>query len=448
MTETGRSRTTRRAAVAGMFYPASAVELAQQVDGFLGNVPKPESYVRAIVAPHAGYVYSGQIAAIAHAQLDPETKRVVVLGPTHRVGIAGMALSGADEHETPLGPIREDIDLSQEIAALPGIITAPVVHAQEHSIEVQLPFLQRHLNGEFTVVPVAVGAVEPELVANVIETAWQFPHTAVVVSSDLSHYLPYGEANAVDQSTLAQVLRCNPALTGQQACGAYPLSGLMYFARETGLEGRVLASCNSGDTAGDHDRVVGYAAITWQERTEQQSQALPRIAYNAIAGRLGVGQLDVEGISNSESVGASFVTLTLEGDLRGCIGSLEAHRPLIDDVKANAQAAAFEDPRFQPLTAAELEQVEVEVSVLSPPKPLPGGLSEDQVIEALTPGVDGVVLRYGPYRATYLPQVWDQLPDPRTFLATLKNKAGLPSDFWAPEMQVETYRVSSVYLRR
>lgn len=476
--------TIRHPAVAGFFYPADPEDLARQVDSMLESVPvearphrcgqaasdgqaESRPYARAISAPHAGYVYSGPTAAYAYRQLDPHTRRVLVLGPTHRVGIRGMALTGADWQETPLGRIRTDPELTAHIAALPDVVTAPRVHAEEHSMEVHLPFLQRYLEPGFTAVPLAVGLAEPEEVAAAIRIAWNMPDTAILISSDMSHYLDYDAARATDSATIRQILAGAPALLGEQACGAFPLSGMMAFAAARGLTPELLDARNSGDTAGDHSRVVGYAAFRWNEPASAPDQTLPRVAYESIASALGV--VDDGAVVGDNSLlhgasgdgrntaltepGAAFVTLTLDGRLRGCIGSLSARRPLGEDVAANARAAAFEDPRFPELTEGELKRVDIEVSVLTEPKEMrtlnpARGLTREEVEERLVPGFDGAVLTYGVHRGTFLPQVWNQLPRPHDFVSGLLRKADLPADWWSPAIRVQTYRVHATHLLR
>lgn len=526
--------TTRQPAVAGSFYTSDPVRLAQEVDQLLAAAPESTEYARAVIAPHAGYIYSGPTAAFAHRALDPKTRRVLILGPTHRVGIEGMALTGADYQGTPLGAVPTDAELTATLEDMPDVITAPIVHAQEHSLEVHLPFLQRHLEPGFTVVPVAVGHATPESVAAAIEAALALPDTAVVVSSDLSHFLPYDVARRVDAGTVAQILHRGPPLHPEQACGAYPVNGMMRYAAEHGWDATLLDIRNSGDTAGDRRRVVGYPAIAWapsasadpnasgemsasadplvdqvandadedgrgeddpdQRRSNEgdrgdpgedardagapdQTSVLPTLAYNAIAQELGEPLLAVPTPSRTPTSwrtpapskastsspseegeegalaqpGATFVTLTLGGKLRGCIGSLEARRALGEDVVANALSAAFRDPRFPPLTVAEFAEVELEVAELSAPQPLwEVGLApaERVALDMLRPRVDGVVIRYGDRRATFLPQVWDQLPDPTEFMANLKAKAGLPPDFWSRDLSVETYQVREHRLGR
>ena len=431
-----------------MFYPSDPEELAEQVDSLLAAAPEPGFVAPAVMAPHAGYIYSGQTAAESYRALDPATKRVVVLGPTHQVPVRGMALVGADVVRTPLGDIPVDAEIAEALQGLPEVGVFPQAHAQEHSIEVHLPFMQRYLGGPFTVVPIAVGHAGAMPVAKVIETALSFPDTSVIISSDLSHYLPYQIAKLVDAETLEQVLDGEPPLEGGQACGMFPVNGMMAYANQTGMTPVLLSAVNSGDTTGSKDRVVGYAALAWKG---PENRDLPALAKHAIAEALfPEGEMLSEPAASEETLaqlgqpGACFVTLKIDGELRGCIGSLQAHRDLGEDLAENAKAAAFGDPRFGPLTPDEFDQVSVEVSVLSEPSPLfEGPVTEEEVLAALDPGRDGVILSWGPRRATFLPQVWEQLPDGRDFLAALKRKAGLPPNYWDPQMRIQTYQVSS-----
>ncbi|MDO5729285.1 MAG: AmmeMemoRadiSam system protein B [Actinomycetaceae bacterium] len=435
---------TRPPAVAGLFYPHDPHELRRVVDDALAQAQPSALTSRMVISPHAGYIYSGALAATAISCLPRQIRRVLILGPCHRVGIDGMALAGADMHATPLGDIPTDHDLTDQIVSHPSVVTAPVVHQAEHSIEVQLPFLQRHLDDGFTIVPLAVGRVSASAVAEIIEMAWHHQDTAVVVSSDLSHYLPYAQARAVDADTVHRILTLDGPLSGDQACGAYPVSGLIEFARRHHLAPVVLDSCNSGDTAGDRSRVVGYGALA-----VRPASALPALAYNSIATRLGMPSIAVPDTDEDlDSEGATFVTLERGGHLRGCIGSLLAHRRLRDDVQYNAQAAAFSDSRFQPLSARELPLLDIEVSLLSAPSPISGspGLERNEVEARLRPGIDGVTLSQGPRRATFLPQVWDELPNPREFVSALLHKGGWPN--WDPRITVETYQVTSFHLPR
>lgn len=268
----------RPPAVAGSFYPGSERALRTMVRELLASAHDGTAAggsatrgapdgpaAKAIVAPHAGYVYSGSTAALAYAPLAPRrdaVRRVVLLGPCHRVAVRGLALPGCDAFETPLGTVPVDADGVAAIAGLPQVTTSPEAHEWEHSLEVHLPFLQEVL-GEFTLVPLAVGRATPDEVAEVVDALWGGPETLVVASSDLSHYLSYAQARAVDEVTIEQVLAGTDPLNHEQACGATPVNGVNVAARRRGLAPRLLGACNSGDTAGDKKRVVGYASFAF-----------------------------------------------------------------------------------------------------------------------------------------------------------------------------------------
>jgi len=255
-------------AVAGSFYPADPSRLVQQVDGWLsGASTSEEARPAALIVPHAGYIYSGPIAASAYAHLRAfkegsaagSVTRVLLLGPCHFVPLRGLAHPDADVLQTPLGTVSVDAEL-RERAEATGLVSGSVeAHRREHSLEVQLPFLQRAL-GTFSVLPLVVGRASPEQVASVLETLWT-PDVLPVISSDLSHYLPYAQARQVDQQTAEQVVALEGPLDGERACGASAINGLLLTARRRGLRPRLLDLRSSGDTAGDKDRVVGYGAF-------------------------------------------------------------------------------------------------------------------------------------------------------------------------------------------
>ncbi len=271
----------RRPAVAGTFYPGTADVLAGMVDCLLraaaaDQPPQPGGTCTwAYQVPHAGYVYSGPVAARAYGEIAAAAGagttrfgRVVILGPAHRVAVDGIATSGAGAFGTPLGRAEVDLEAQSALDALPFVTEAPEVHRDEHAIEVQLPFLQRVLPG-VPVVPLAVGRATPEQVSAVIEALAPDPSTLVLVSSDLSHYLPYHRARAVDEAALARISALDVPVTHEQACGATPLNGLLHLARKRGLRPHVLCACNSGDTAGERRRVVGYAAVAFRDHGRQ-----------------------------------------------------------------------------------------------------------------------------------------------------------------------------------
>ncbi|MBT9591250.1 MAG: AmmeMemoRadiSam system protein B [Thiobacillus sp.] len=441
----------RPAAVAGLFYPDDPQVLKRMLADLLANAKGVELSrpPKALIVPHAGYVYSGPVAASAYARLGGmrgRIRRVVLLGPTHRVYVRGLALPDADRFVTPLGEIQLDCESMQRLARLPQVTQSAAAHQMEHSLEVQLPFLQQVL-GDFQLLPLAVGEATPAEVAEVLEQVWGGDETLIVISSDLSHFLPDALARQRDGGTVEAILKLNPHLNHEQACGATPVNGLLLAARKHGLHPVVLDVKNSSETAGDAERVVGYAAFAFQARANldqvdaDKGTTLLKLARSGIASKLGHAAAFVNPAGWLTEPGASFVTLTRQGELRGCIGTLEAHRPLGVDVRENAVAAAFRDPRFTPLILAEFEEIRVEVSLLSPSEALVVE-SEADALAALRPNVDGVVFEYGHYRSTFLPQVWEQLPEPAEFMAHLKRKAGLAADFWEDQVRLSRYTVS------
>ncbi len=262
--------TVRRPAVAGTFYPDDPRELTSMVEGFLreGTPPDGRRAPKAIIAPHAGYVYSGPIAGSAFRAItaNAETiERVVLIGPAHFVPIRGMALPGDPWFATPLGEVKVEPEGAQASIRLPQVRVIPEAHAREHSLEVEVPFLQTLL-GEFVLVPLVAGAATGEEVAEVLERLWGGPETLIVISSDLSHYLRYEAAQRADRETADRILALEGPLEPQQACGAVPINGLLEAARRRDLIPELLDLRNSADTAGDPSRVVGYGAFAFYDR--------------------------------------------------------------------------------------------------------------------------------------------------------------------------------------
>ncbi len=445
----------RPAAVAGTFYPGDAPSLSREIDELLGGVDQFEprlGFPKALVVPHAGYIYSGAVAARAYDAIAPArgiVRRVVLLGPVHRVPVRGLALPGADAFATPLGTIALDLDAMRDVQGMPQVVKSDPAHELEHALEVQLPFLQKTL-GHFMLVPFAVGTASVQEVAQVIERLWGGPETLIVVSTDLSHYHPYAHARKIDGSTLARIAGFATDLDHEEACGATPLNGLLSVASAKSLSIRLLAACSSGDTAGGKGQVVGYSSFGLYEGTEvalaEAGDKLVSIARGSIETMLFGKDFAGEQQPWLSQAGATFVTLTTDGALRGCIGSLEALRPLGVDVAENARAAASRDPRFAPLAADEWPRCAVEVSLLSSPKPIRFADEED-LLGQIRAGEDGIILEAQGRRATYLPQVWESLPDKRQFLADLVKKAGLPPDTRLGRCKISRYRVAKFHGR-
>jgi AmmeMemoRadiSam system protein B/AmmeMemoRadiSam system protein A len=457
----------RRPAVAGLFYPADPGELRSVITRMLAQVTPDAAEPKAIIVPHAGYVYSGPVAASAYARLASRResiRRVVLLGPTHHVHFRGLAATSADAYATPLGTIPLDRQAIERALESDHVQTLDAAHLREHSLEVQLPFLQVTLN-RFELVPLVVGQSDGEQTAEVLERLWGGPETLIVISSDLSHYHDSAAAKQLDAETCRWIeTKRGDLLTGERACGCRGISGLLTVAARRNLAVRTVDLRNSGETAGGKDRVVGYGAWLVGEATslrDQSSKAsadeltpadratLMKLARSAIADGVAGREVTPPPLDDLgpalRSERATFVTLHRHGELRGCCGSVKAFEPLAWNVVRSARTAAFGDRRFAPVTETEAADLELHLSLLTTPTPMQF-VTEADLVTQLRPGIDGVILveqdlgRQG----VFLPAVWEQLPQPRDFVRRLKQKAGLPPDYWSPWMRAQRFEVESI----
>lgn len=454
----------REPQLAGTWYPGDAGALVMAVDDYIASAEKlaPERLdrLKAVIAPHAGYRYSGPVAGSAYAQvaaIGERISRVVLFGPSHHVGFRGLAVSGADAYRTPLGTVPIDRDAVRHLTGLPFVRPMDAAHVPEHSLEIHLPFLQRIL-GDFSLVPVVTGDASPSEVAEALAHLWGGPETLIVISTDLTHFLDYHTARRIDAATSSAITGCRPdAIGDDHACGRVGLKGLLEIGRRHFINVDVLDLRNSGDTSGRRDQVVGYgswAATDVRDPVHKleiialgHRRALRRLAEQAIrhglsTGREPDGPWDDTPPALTRAV-ASFVTLRKAEELRGCIGSAEAHRPLAQDVAVNAYKSAFHDPRFRPLEECEFGDLTIEIALLSAPQALNVN-DENDLIERLTPGIDGLILDDGQKRAIFLPAVWQNLTEPRDFVRYLKEKAGWNADHWSPSINAHTFRAVKI----
>ena len=438
--------------VAGAFYPGGRNECAEMVMHCLGRArPSPPMAPKVIVAPHAGHVYSGEVAATVFAPLAARRRairRVVVAGPAHRAGFEGLATTSADAWATPLGTVPVDWPAMQPLLSMPGFRVLDAVFAGEHSLEVHLPFLQRVLD-DFTIVPLLVGGASHAEAEQALARVWGGPETLILVSTDLSHFHDYETARRLDRATARRIELLRPdEIDGEGACGHRGLGGALARARALDLRVTALDVRNSGDTRGGRDRVVGYGAFAMEyteaarisddERASLVAAARASLAFGVENGRAPKASL-TPGLSPSlAAMRASFVTLKIDGSLRGCVGSVEARRPLLLDVAANAYKAGFADPRFGPLTREELAETAIDIAVLSTPRPV-RFTDEIDLLRQVRPDVDGLILKHGDRQGLFLPSVWERFPKPETFLEHLKDKAGLAPDDWPDEVRVFRY---------
>jgi MEMO1 family protein len=458
----------RKSVYEGTFYPETRSQLTSIIEQLTGRVKQthvqhpPHTSLKALIMPHAGYSYSGGTSAhISRVLKKNQFKRVIVLAPDHRVGFTGGAISDVTAYETPLGLIPLSRDAAMLRCNTPLFQASPASDRLEHSVEVVLPFLQYFLK-KFQLIPIVLSQASDlaDRVSAAIDPLTD-QNTLLVASSDLSHYLPYQEAVARDRETIKMILDLDAgklAARENAACGRIPILVVINMARRHGWHPMLLHYSNSGDTAKDRSQVVGYAAIAFYGGSSMQNssnsspplkkhqgQALVRLARQTIAESLGKKSICVDPETLTHSIfqdhRGTFVTLTINKQLRGCIGNLDATKSILEGIKRNAINAAFHDPRFSALKARELDQVDIEVSILTEPKPLEYG-DNKELLSKLRPHVDGVILSKGSASATFLPQVWDQLPRTEQFLTHLCMKAGLPADDWKKSrLEISTYQV-------
>lgn len=437
--------------VAGRFYPKDPAALATLCESLLRDAPvAPEAAPKALILPHAGMAYSGAVAATGVAAVPPGVERVVILAPSHHLQFDGIALPDAEALSTPLGtlPIDESAPL---LSQLHDINVIPEAYAEEHAIEVELPLLQTQL-GTFSVLPLLVGRMEEDRLADILEAVWGGVETLVVISTDLSHFLTGAGASARDGETAIRVERADPnGLTADDACGHRPLAAFLRVAAEKGLTLSRRALTHSGRVTGDATRVVGYGCWIALPQGQPMLPDLLRtealtIARKSLISRSRNGKIPAVDLRTFNVTlcgqGASFVSLTLHGKLRGCIGSLQAHRPLIEDIVTNSAQAGFDDRRFRPIMLDEIHHAQIEISLLSRSSPM-RFTSEADLRDQLVPGRDGLVLSDGKHRGTLLPKVWDAASTPNQFLTALKRKAGLAPDHWSDTLQISRYRTET-----
>ena len=445
------------AQVAGMFYPAEP----EALNALIADVrrrARPDASVapKVVIAPHAGIVYSGSVAATAFgpwARRAEPPSRVVIVGPAHRVAFRGVAIHPAATWTTPLGEARVAPIAHAELARARGVFIDARPFAGEHSLEMHLIMLQAMLPAPFEIVPILVGDADPHWVAEALRLVWGGPETGIAVSSDLSHFLDRESAESIDADTarLIETLDAQ-SLEGRRACGFLPIKGALEIAAERDLRVSRLHLATSADAGAGASRVVGYGAFGLEYASSARlAEADREHLLSACMAALGAAAenggkppaLSLEGGPSALAPWrATFVTLTKSGRLRGCIGSPEPRRPLLEDAVANTVKAGFADPRFQPLGEAELAGLRLDVSVLSHPRPIPAG-SEAELADALEPDRDGLVLEAGRRSALFLPSVWRQVADARAFVRSLMAKAGFDANRWPEGLMARRFRVES-----
>lgn len=452
----------KKSSFAGSFYP----EKPEELNNLLNSFKEEQTFdykSKAIIVPHAGYAYSGHAAMAAFQHLEP-SENIFIIAPSHKESFNNIALPEYSFFETPLGNLEVNNKLIAEIAEKFPSIIADEIFENEHSIEVQLPFIQniflpqkqsavdfvknlKKIGHKIRIVPILVGNCDYRLISDLISTYWE--NSSFVISSDLSHYYSLQDCRQIDTYT-ATIIETGKIkfLEPIQACGMIGIKGLVDFANNNDCTMIRAEMYCSGDISAEKDKVVGYGS--WFMYTDSRNDFIEKYytKYVLAAARASI----LASINEEEFVphkiptvltqfGASFVTLKLNGELRGCIGSIYPTKPLILDIIDNAKNAAFQDPRFEPLTIDELDKLEISVSILSEIEKIEFK-DERDLLSKIYP--HGIILVEREKRAVYLPIVWEQLPDREIFLNSLKEKAGLEPNYFS--RTIEAYKFDALYI--
>ena len=430
----------REPVVAGKFYPADKEKLENMVDYFLNNC-KFEFYgkLRGIIVPHAGYAFSGQVAACGFKQISKEVKLVIILGPSHYVSFRGFYVPNYTHFKTPLGEVK----ISEKAKLLRRErLSKNIDEKFEHSIEVEIPFLQKILGKDFEIIPIITGIIDAkelsEILAKYIDN-----QTLIVVSSDLSHYHSYEMARKLDKNCISSILNLSiEEIERCEACGKIPILTISYLAKKFGWEPELIMYRNSGDVTGNKERVVGYASIGFYEGLKnEEEKILLKIARETLESYIrnrSIPSINESSLSeNLKENKGCFVTLYKNGNLRGCIGSILPIEPLYRCVIRNTINAAVNDMRFLPVREEELKDIKIEISVLSIPKKLE--FKDWRELLNKLEGREGVIIKIHHKQATYLPQVWKIFENKEEFLSNLCLKAGANIDCWKKKAEIYVY---------
>ncbi len=436
--------------VANTFYSGNPAELKKQLDGFSKeNGNRYEYKTRAVIVPHAGLIYSGQLAYEGISQLDKSIKNIFIFAPSHRVPLGGLALTGYDEWKTPLGTIKVNQETNKVLEEKFEAKIFDEAFAEEHSVEIEVPAIQ-HLFEDVKIIPVLVGRVNPQKITEIISEYYDDKEYGFIISSDLSHFLDDKKAQKIDGETAVMIESGDiHELRYEQACGAIGIYGLVEFANKRRFSLIRINLINSSLVSGNKSSVVGYGSWFLYEGSknkfikEYYSEYLLKLCRNIILSKFNKGTLYTAHAQVFNQLGACFVTLKKNNNLRGCIGSIIAHQSLINDIVQHSKDAAFHDPRFNPVEENEVDSLTIDISILSEPEQM-RFKDEQDLIEQIVPFRDGIIIKDKFYQAVYLPSVWEDLPDKVMFLNSLKMKAGLPPEYFSKTF--EAYRFSTVYI--
>lgn len=412
------------------------------LDEYIAQTEKPSDYFsRAIIAPHAGYIFSGRLAVEAYKYLNPAAKNIFIISPAHYERITGCVISDYDEWETPLGVVNVNTELTQTVAQCCDCSVNNAAFEKEHAVEVHIPII-RKMFPHAQIVPLIYGSENPVSVAKVIASFWNDKDNAFVISSDLSHFYPEAETRKIDNYTAKMIENGEiENFAYEQACGTIGITGLVRFANDKRWSMIRVGMTDSAARTGDYSRVVGYGSWFLYEgnKNEYIKKYFSDFVLDVCRNSIGDPRYEPpEHPAVFDEDGACFVTLEKNCQLCGCIGSIIAHQPLIDDLVNNARCAAFRDPRFEPLTREEFEHLDISVSLLTKPEKMTF-TDEQDLLNQLVPNRDGLIISDNGYQSVFLPVVWEQLPDKHEFMEHLKLKAGLRPDHFSETFEARRF---------
>jgi AmmeMemoRadiSam system protein B/AmmeMemoRadiSam system protein A len=437
----------RRPAVAGSWYPDGKTALSEEIDRYLAGARNENLNVKAVIVPHAGYMFSGQTAANSFRQIAPETKKVIILGTAHRYPLKGACVMDYNYYDSPLGKVKISGDI-KNLLKEKNVVSILAADREEHSIEIEIPFLQRVLK-DFEILPVIVGSINPDEFSRLLEK-YSDDKTVIVCSVDLSHFHGYKQATELDNYSINSILELNSDnIHSAEIDSPYAVMALIEFAKRKNWKTKLLDYKNSGDIIKDRSSVVGYAAIVFYEEENQESYfsetevtLMEDIAKNTVELFVKEGKKykPIEYPASFDKRLACFVTLNYKGNLKGCIGTIEPAGTLCESIVDNAISAASRDYRFSPVTERELGSLSYEVSVLSEPEFFEP-VSADDLLKSIKG--KGVIIKKDFRSAVFLPQVWEHFDSAEDFLTNLCLKAGLSGYEWKnyKHMKIQLFRL-------
>lgn len=443
----------KESTIAGSFYPAEKENLEKLIEFFKAQSKNyyADRKARAVIVPHAGLVFSGRVAYEGIEQLDKNIENIFIIAPAHKVAFEGLALTSYTHWETPLGKVKINRSICKDLVKNHNAQIKDDAFEPEHSAEIEVPIIQT-LFEKAKIIPVLVGKEDPVAIEKILEEYYPDKKNGFVISSDLSHFLTDDKAKNLDNLTAQMIETGNVnGFRYEQACGAVGVVGLVMYANKNKYSLIRIDMTNSSSTTGDKSRVVGYGS--WFMFEDSKSKYLEKYCSQFMIDMVKIvinsafernKNITINYPQIFDEYGACFVTLEKEDRLRGCIGSIIAHQPLVNDLVNNAKNAAFKDYRFKPVSQDEVKDLKVAISILTHPEKIEFK-SEKDLLKKISAKKDGIIIKDGNHQAVYLPSVWEQLPEKSEFLNSLKVKAGLSEDYFSENF--EAYKFAATYIK-